>query len=656
MDSSSEIELRVCKLSESDFIISYIEDGYIYALQTSKEDSVKGLEFSKILEARSHCFALDKSNNLHLYYVTNNGALYDKTIGSEYNDVCVSENVKMVYATKLGVYQSGEIVIAFIDESMRSVKYLTLDNESYSVIRDIPVKHGYSYVDLSMISSDSFIYCVVQSIDGTNYILKSAFEPLASEFIEMISATTDVVTSKYYTLGELSGELIDEIKSTLNHSLNAVLNYERMIEDEAVTHISGIVTQMVDTYTMPKEDFVYTVVIDKATQDPEDRCTYADDAVDLIPAQVVANETTGKKDSYKMNGWDERWPFNQVRPCAFYEGEFIGYINPNDFTKFEDGTDVDSYNNKYDVMIEIPKIYYCVETIDEKIYCRISNKKVDDRFKCYAHVYDGKELDKIYIGAYVSTPIPVEATGGYSIISCSGQIPFVVYDNTMLEKYLHAKAEGYRFTSFDHLILLQCLYLILYRSTDSQSVFALGNTYGNEYAQGYCDTKGMFAGSLSAYTPCKFMGIENIYGACYWYVSGIAIKGQIIEDECYILRRDPYSSVPVNKEGDGYIAYRMEHLDDLYISAKTYLSDPIGTTEFGFIPQANKYNGVAGAQKRYFSDFAHFQSNCGYFAGGDYKSQRTGGIFCLWSNSPYAMNSGIGRQGYRLVYYPQGGN
>ena len=51
--------------------------------------------------------------------------------------------------------------------------------------------------------------------------------------------------------------------------------------------------------------------------------------------------------------------FNKIKPCLFKNGAVVGYLNPDNFAQFADGTaaDITSGNNG-DVMIEIPKTGY----------------------------------------------------------------------------------------------------------------------------------------------------------------------------------------------------------------------------------------------------------------------------------------------------------
>ena len=401
-----------------------------------------------------------------------------------------------------------------------------------------------------------------------------------------------------------------------------------------------------------EETVVYTVVIDKATTNYESRCTYADDATGFDPA-------VNTNDVVVTNGWENRFPFNKIKPCVLRAGEFVGYLNPNDFTKYEDGTDVNSSSESefLDVMIEFPKIYYCVESNDTTVYVRVSNQKVDERFQCYAHVYDGVELDKIYVGAYHSGYKMYN--GKNTMFSYTGTMPncYDLVTNLDYETLLENKEVGYRMLNFDQTVLFQSLFILMFKSTGSEWSFAKGNKKraGAVIANGYCDTKGMYSGATSGdeTIPCKLFGIENIYGNVFTRVEGIAIHTKYDQDYYELKRRNPYSNVAINKMGEGYDSFLNPDLDGAYYT-EFYLSDPYATTEFGFLPKARHFNSSNTATyKKYYCDTVSICASYGLWYGGDFKAYSYGGIFhYFYDYGGQIYNKSLG---YRLVYYPIGG-
>ena len=74
-------------------------------------------------------------------------------------------------------------------------------------------------------------------------------------------------------------------------------------------------------------------------------------SIDLSNAAV--GMVAGSPDWYKMS------IFNKIKPCLFKNGAVVGYLNPDNFAQFEDGSVADiTSGDAGDVMIEIPKTGY----------------------------------------------------------------------------------------------------------------------------------------------------------------------------------------------------------------------------------------------------------------------------------------------------------
>ena len=362
--------------------------------------------------------------------------------------------------------------------------------------------------------------------------------------------------------------------------------------------------RLISSYKKQEEPIVdatiYTIVIDKVNRTYNSRCVYADDCVDFL-ASDVDNDTN----EFYGNVWLERFPFNQIKPCVMKDGKVIGYLNPNDYSKYEDGSLVE--DDFIDIMVEIPKIYYVIENIDPYIYIHISNKKIDNRYKCYAHVYDGKEVDKIYIAAYHAAI--KNYNGVDTLYSYSNSTPFItdIINNETYSSYLSSKSSGYRFLNFDQIVLLQCLFVLMFRSTGSQFTFSRGympQRNGVLQNNGILDTGGMYNADDTSYeVPCKLFGIENIYGNVYTWVEGVSIDTMPDSSEYVLKRRDPYSSVAINKYGNGYDEYKNPSLNGVQ-NERFWLDDPYGTTELGFLPYSTDYAGstYGGSSSRYYTD------------------------------------------------------
>jgi len=641
----SGVELRHTKTLNNTYIISYTgEDNVVYATEVGKDNL--SLDFIAILNAISHSFAFDKKGNLHLYYIDENNNLYDKTVGSNYNDILLASNCLSVYAITSASGTSSEIVVCFISND-GSASYLTIEENGYSEILKVPAPDNI-YKDLCMVASNNFVYLVLTTKDNINFILKSSYEPLSAATFENIEANASMIASKYYTLGEYAQGLLDTITAGAVMTASIMWDYEGIIEKRGNQTINAAMSISSSVYEIAKEEpVIYTVVIDKAERKYTDRCVYADDAEGFTAA-------SNTNSVFSYNGWNERFPFNKIKPCAIKAGQILGYLDPNDYSRFEDGSSVPS-DEYVDIMVEFPKIYYSIENIDPYIYVHVSNTKINDNYKCYAHVYDGQELDKIYIAAYHSCY--KSYNGKNTMFSQSGVLPNCsdVVTNLEYETLLKNKEDGYRMLNFDQTVLFQCLFIILFKSTGSQFVFGKGNHDTDPVANGYCDTLGMNYASLSsAVTPCKLFGIENIFGNCYTRVEGITIHAMNDYDTYTLYRRNPYSNVEINKAGEGYDMYTNPDLDGLYYE-NFFFNDPYGTTELGFLPRSYRYGTTASSYSRFYTDTSFICSSYGLWYGGDGYAYSHGGIFHYMRDDGNELLAYY-NPGYRLVYYPIGGN
>lgn len=255
----------------------------------------------------------------------------------------------------------------------------------------------------------------------------------------------------------------------------------------------------------------YGVDIDLNNSDPLTSVTYTDGAVGMARSYMNFSLNV-----FIDNGWGSKWPFNQIKPCLFKNGAVVKYLDPSNYSKDLDGNNVDiTTGTDGDVMIEIPKIYYKISTdsINGILSVKISDTS-QTGYCCYAHTYKGVEKDKIYVGAYEAAIISDK------LRSLSGQSPTVSTTADAFTTSAHSMGDGYEPFYWHIKTLIQVLFLIRFKSLDSQSALGLG-VCNNTALQntGTRDQSGLNYGSNTAYSV-KFLGIENVYGNLNKYVAG----------------------------------------------------------------------------------------------------------------------------------------
>lgn len=246
-----------------------------------------------------------------------------------------------------------------------------------------------------------------------------------------------------------------------------------------------------------KDICIYTVTIDEANSNPTSSVTYGGDAAGIAPAKIK-----------NSGGWGDRFPFNKIRIVGFKGGQVTKAINPNDKTKYIGGENVPS---DIDVMVEIPKIYWKVTTSGNKYTIHISDDKIDSSYDCDRHKVKGVERDCIYVGAYLGV---VQNSKLRSISNVSVSLYPTSNMLTMCSTATNSGA-GYQLFNNDTLILLRILFLLKFKTRDSQSVLGNGRD-GNTLRTGYSNAAGLDSSTC-------FLGIEDIWTI---YDQGVAgVKG-----------------------------------------------------------------------------------------------------------------------------------
>lgn len=340
----------------------------------------------------------------------------------------------------------------------------------------------------------------------------------------------------------------------------------------------------------------YGVSIDLSNSNPETAVTYTDDAVGMV---------AGSPDWYKMS------IFNKIKPCLFKNGAVVGYLNPDNFAQFADGTAADiSSGNSGDVMIEIPKTGYKIAKSGTTLTVQITDdpNKKGFSYKAHTRAEDG-DREKLYIGAFLGS------NKDNKLRSVSGVSPLNATGLTDFRTYAKANGAGYDLFAFYPMTLLQCLYLIMYKNLDSQT--ALGQGYVGdmnwEYMQkntGATIDKGMSYGTADQMQQMKFLGIEDFWGNLYQWIDGLVSDN----DGNALVATDSF-----NDTGDGYTNAGM-----VGTGVYGYMKAPQGNNDLGFIIGTG-----GGSSSTYFSDYAYFYGGCVPVFGGFFFGSAYAGAFRL---------------------------
>jgi hypothetical protein len=236
---------------------------------------------------------------------------------------------------------------------------------------------------------------------------------------------------------------------------------------------------------------VWTVKIDESNSNPLSCCTYADDAVGM---------TKGSSD------WDDIFGY---KPCIMKDGVVVGYLNPDNFSKYEDGTTAPITGSNCDTMIEFPRMGLNISKSDSVITVSLTNNPNDENFCYFAHNRGETQKDYFYLGAYLACVL-----NSQYIYSQPNRSVAEYKTLTNFITYAHNRGTGYEIMGFYQWTYIQALYILKYGNLNSQA--ALGQGFVNANVRkltGITATKGMCYGDTSSDADrVKLFGLEDAWG------------------------------------------------------------------------------------------------------------------------------------------------
>ena len=364
----------------------------------------------------------------------------------------------------------------------------------------------------------------------------------------------------------------------------------------------------------PGGKYVFSYTIDSTNSNPETAVTYTGDCAGFTPATMGG--------SFNWGSWADKWPFNEIKPCLVKNRAVVGYLNPNNYLEFEDGTPADIVSGDAgDCMVEFPKMYLGMSTDAQGLTTvTITNDATVEGVYDDAFVYKGKSYSKFYVGAFKGY------VSNNKLRSLSGKSPTVSKTIGNFRTAAQANGEGYEQTQWYQLMLRQALYILLFKNLNSQAAFGAGVTGASKTNTGGANSNGVNYGSTSASVQVKCLGIEDFWGNVFEWVDGIATKN----NTAYTANGN------YNDNCDGYTAAKT-----IESNLSGYMSKAQGTRELGFAPLQ-----TSGSESTYYCDTAYLYVGSSVYVayfGGGWNYRAGAGAFQLFVNdSASNSNSNIG--------------
>lgn len=290
------------------------------------------------------------------------------------------------------------------------------------------------------------------------------------------------------------------------------------------------------------------ISIDMSNSTPGDAVTYTDDAVGYTPLAV--DLSTGV---CNYGSWETI--INHVigcKPCLYKDGARVAYLDPNDYSKFEDGSDADITSGEAgDVMVEFKKIWYKYAVDGTTLTFQIANydRSADGFVNSAFKSMDGNATikDYMYFGAYEG----LQKDG--KTRSLSGISSFGLNTNsdsyTAIRDTCKANGESYGMEDWCKRYYILGLLMLVTKTRYIQGAIGAGCTADNGMYDmvtvGSLDQAGLFAGyDASEFKGVKAFGIENLWGNYYSWCDGIIT----LSSTTLGFKDCP----PYNDTGDGY--------------------------------------------------------------------------------------------------------
>ena len=366
-----------------------------------------------------------------------------------------------------------------------------------------------------------------------------------------------------------------------------------------------------------------TVKINQANSNPSTCCTYADDAIGM---------TVGSSQ------WDEFFGFY---PCLFLNGKETKLINPNNYAQAIDKTTLDiTSGSSGDVMIAFPRRGLQISTLGDIVTITMSSD-LDSTLPCLAHKRGNTIKDKFYLGAYEGSLVDDK------LRSLSGKTALASQTLSSFRTYSRANGapnnnggSGYDVMGFYQLTYLQAMFILKYKTLNSQSAIGVGFTQGDWSSSarfattGNTNTKGLNYGSAN-HEQIKVFGIEDIFGNYCDWIDGLYISSS----------RNIFTATQgFNDAGSGYTNQGVGASTDL----SGYMTKIQGTTEKGFLAKAVQGTDSSLYSNTYYCDDSRLIANCIANYGGYFADLSVAGMFQIHADTAVDYKHMV--VGGRLMY------
>lgn len=191
-------------------------------------------------------------------------------------------------------------------------------------------------------------------------------------------------------------------------------------------------------------------------------------------------------------------------------------LQTNDLTKKQDGSPSNLTGTDGDVMVKLSKVYWKITDEGEASYRIEMSRTQQSGFDCYAHKKATGEVSDIYVGVYPAYK------DGAKLRSISGVTPTT--NLTPGEFYAAAVDNGMELMTVQTLTLLQIMFMMLFKTTDS-SIFGIGYNVGSTLqTTGVRNIGAPNYGGGTTTDRIKFWGLEDFWGHIGYIIGNVYLN------------------------------------------------------------------------------------------------------------------------------------
>jgi len=256
--------------------------------------------------------------------------------------------------------------------------------------------------------------------------------------------------------------------------------------------------------------WIYGVRITIGESNPSTAVVYTDDCAGWTPMSMSGT-------TFSAGSWttSNRMLAN-IFPVMF-DGTTVTKLKKTNLAQDENGNAVSSTVDKF---TQINHMWLDIHNDGTYIYVRISDHQEDSNFSDWYFSYNGTVQDCMRIGCYLAY------NSGSDSYSRTDVAPTASVGLRDFITYIQNRGTGYDMFRWNQLIFVQALYLILFKSLNSQSALGLGYTSGSSAVvtganNSLVNEFGMHGSTSSGTVHVSFLWIEDLWGNLSQYIGAM---------------------------------------------------------------------------------------------------------------------------------------